>query len=137
MLVRTIDSLRDSDDEVDNGDFISRRLILAKDNMGYSLHDTEIPAGQELQLWYKHHLETVLITEGQGELEDLGTGEKHILKPGVMYALNENDKHVLRADSKKGLRMTCVFSPALVGPETHQDDGSYPLLSLEGAIVEN
>lgn len=136
MLIRTIDGLRGTKEEVDNGDFISRRLILAKDHVGYSLHDTEIPPGEELHMWYKHHFETVLITEGEGEVEDLGTGETHELKPGVMYSLNEHDKHILRA-SKKGLRMICVFSPALIGPEVHQEDGSYPLINLEGEILEN
>lgn len=136
MLVRTIDELRGTQAEIDNGDFISRRLILAGDDMGYSLHDTEIPANEELHMWYKHHLETVLITEGSGEIEDLGSGRTHTLEPGVMYALNEHDKHILRA-SEQGLRMTCVFYPALIGPEVHQEDGSYPLLNREGEVVEN
>lgn len=136
MLVRTIDDLRGTEDEIDDGDFVSRRLVLKRDGMGYSVHDTEIAANDELHMWYKHHFETVLITEGEGEIEDLGTGKRHPLKPGVMYALNEHDKHILRAFDQ-GLRMTCVFYPALVGGETHQEDGSYPLLNSEGETVTN
>lgn len=136
MLVRAVEQLRGTDDEVDDGDFISRRVILASDGMGYSVHDTEVPAHQELLIWYKHHFETVVITEGKGELEDLGTGKIHRLEPGIVYALNEHDKHLLRASSS-GLRMTCVFSPPLVGSETHQSDGSYPLLNLQGEVVKN
>ncbi|MCA9019130.1 MAG: ectoine synthase, partial [Planctomycetaceae bacterium] len=26
------------------------------------------------------------------------------------------------------MRMVCVFNPPLVGPETHDEDGVYPLL---------
>jgi L-ectoine synthase len=119
MRVKTIDDLKGSEDEIRDNDFVSRRLVLAADDMGYSVHDTEIAANKSLHMWYKHHLETVLITEGGGTIEDLGSGQTHDLKPGVMYALNEHDKHILRAGNK-GLRMTCVFYPALVGPETHQ-----------------
>lgn len=136
MLVRSLEGLKGTDAEVDDGDFVSRRIILAEDSMGYSVHDTEIPPNEELHMWYKHHFETVLITEGSGEVEDLGTGKRHKLEPGVMYALNEHDKHILRSD-KNGLRMTCVFYPALIGGETHQSDGSYPILSREGDIVKN
>lgn len=136
MIVRSIKELKGTDDEVKDNGFTSRRLLLARDGMHYSVHDTEIAANESLHMWYKHHFETVLITEGEGEIEDLGTGTVHALEPGVMYALNENDKHILRA-GKRGLRMTCVFYPALVGPETHQEDGSYPVYSREGEIVEN
>ncbi|MGD8918499.1 MAG: ectoine synthase [Nitrosopumilaceae archaeon] len=44
-----------------------------------------------------------------------------------MYALDKNDKHTLRAFTK--MRMICVFNPALVGPETHDENGVYPLLT--------
>ncbi|MFE8070496.1 ectoine synthase [Marinobacteraceae bacterium S3BR75-40.1] len=136
MLVRSIQEREGTEDEVDDNGFISRRLILAEDGMHYSVHDTEIPPNTSLDMWYKHHFETVLITDGEGEIEDLATRKRHTLKPGVLYALNEHDQHILHA-SKKGLRMICVFYPALVGPETHQADGSYPIYNLEEEIVEN
>jgi L-ectoine synthase len=43
-----------------------------------------------------------------------------------MYALNNHDKHYLRAT--EDMRMICVFNPPLVGREDHEEDGSYPLL---------
>ena len=43
-----------------------------------------------------------------------------------MYALDEHDRH--RIDATTDMRIVCVFSPALAGPETHDEDGSYPLL---------
>ena len=48
------------------------------------------------------------------------------LTPGTMYALDEHDRH--RIDATMDMRIVCVFSPALAGPETHDEDGSYPLL---------
>jgi L-ectoine synthase len=40
-----------------------------------------------------------------------------------MYALNEHDRHLLRARSR--LRLICVFNPALRGDEVHGPDGAY------------
>ncbi len=62
-----------------------------------------------------------LIIEGEGRLTDLATGAVHRLEPDTMYVL---DRH--RIDADTDMRIVCVFSPALVGPETHDEDGSYP-----------
>ena len=59
-------------------------------------------------------------------LTDLATGVVHRLAPGSMYALDRHDRH--RLDSITAMRIVCVFTPALVGGETHDADGSYPLL---------
>ena len=51
----------------------------------------------------------------------------HPIGPGTLYALDDHDRHILHADTL--LRMICVFNPPLVGPETHDADGAYPLLT--------
>jgi L-ectoine synthase len=84
-----------------------------------------VDAGAELTLWYRHHLEACYCTEGGGEIEELATGERHAIGPGTVYALDANDRHVVRAGTD-GLRLVCVFNPALSGRETHDADGSYP-----------
>jgi L-ectoine synthase len=43
-----------------------------------------------------------------------------------MYALSGNEKHILIAEEE--MRMVCVFNPPLVGQETHDENGVYPLL---------
>jgi L-ectoine synthase len=48
------------------------------------------------------------------------------IDPGTVYALDQNDRHILKAEST--MRMICVFAPALVGPESHDENGSYPRL---------
>jgi L-ectoine synthase len=63
--------------------------------------------------------------QGKGSITDLATGETHKIQPGVMYALNEHDHHVLRAEEE--LVMACVFNPPVTGQEVHQADGSYAL----------
>jgi L-ectoine synthase len=104
--------------------WVSRRLLLAKDQMGFSLHDTILHAGTETHMHYKHHLESVYCIAGEGEIEELDTGVIHRIYPGVMYALNKHDRHVLRARTE--LRFVCTFNPPIVGDETHGPDGAYP-----------
>lgn len=127
MIVRTLESTRGTNREVHADTWVSRRLLLEEDNMGFSLHETVLYAGTETRMWYKNHLEAVYCVEGEGELHDLATGERHLILPGVMYALNAHDRHVLTA--RKNLRMVCVFNPPCTGRETHDKDGAYPLLA--------
>jgi L-ectoine synthase len=101
------------------------RLLLRNDDMGFSFHITTIYAGAELKLHYKNHLECVYCIAGSGSIEDLTTGEVHPIKPGVMYALDKHDQHILRADD--AMTMACVFNPPVTGQEVHQPDGSYAL----------
>jgi L-ectoine synthase len=109
---------------VDAPTWSSRRLLLREDGMGFSLHDTVIHPGTETVMWYKNHLEAVYCIEGEGDLVEAESGRAHPIRPGVVYALDKNDRHVLRARSR--LRMVCVFNPPLTGLETHDADGSNP-----------
>jgi L-ectoine synthase len=127
MIVRRIEEVVGSERDVkaENGNWVSRRLLLRGEKMGFSLHDTTIFAGTETYIHYKNHLEAVYCVGGEGEIEDLGTGEIHPLADGTMYALNGNERHYLRA--RTDMRMVCVFNPALTGDEVHDDEGAYPL----------
>lgn len=129
MIVRTLTDLIDTERDVVADTWRSRRLLLAGDGMGFSLHDTLLHAGMTTQMWYQHHFEAVYCIEGEGELEDLATGEVHALAPGTMYALSDNDRHIVRATTD--LRMVCVFNPPCTGAETHDEHGTYPLLTEE------
>ena len=126
MFVRTIDEIKGTDREVfaENKNWVSRRLLLKKDGMGFSFHETIIFAGTETHIWYKNHLEAVYCVEGEGEVETLADGKIYRITPGTMYALNEHDEHHLRAS--KDMRLLCVFNPPVTGSEVHQPDGSYP-----------
>lgn len=126
MIVRQLDDLAGTDREVEFNTWTSRRLILAKDGVGFSLHDTVIRGGTETEMWYANHIEAVYVIEGEGTLEDRGDGTVHPLRPGTMYCLDEHDKHVVRATTD--LRMVCVFNPPCTGREVHDEHGTYPLL---------
>lgn len=126
MIVKHLDDIVDTDANVRGPTFESRRFLLRRDGLGFSLHDTLLYAGTETYIWYANHLEAVYCIEGEGELEDLDNNETHALSPGTMYALNGHEKHYLRAFTD--LRCVCVFTPALTGREVHDEHGTYPLL---------
>jgi len=127
MIVKSLEDLIGTEDHTKGETWESRRFILKKDGVGFSLNDTIIKAGTESYFWYKNHIEAVYCIEGEGEIEKVQTGEVWQIKPGTMYLLNEHDKHKLRARTQ--LRMVCVFNPPLVGKETHNEEGYYPLLT--------
>lgn len=127
MIVRSVDQIIDTEREIKGESWISRRLLLKKDGMGFSFHETIIPAGAELHLWYKNHLEAVYCVGGNGTIEDLGTGKTHPIHDGVIYALNNHDRHILRGGSED-MRLICAFNPPVTGAETHDADGSYELV---------
>ncbi|HOO45398.1 MAG TPA: ectoine synthase [Deltaproteobacteria bacterium] len=131
MLVRTIDEIRGTEREVfaENNNWVSARLLLRDDSMGFSFHETTIFAGTETHIWYKNHLEAVYCIEGKGEVETFEDGRKYPIRPGTMYALDKNDRHYLRAFTE--LRLVCVFNPALTGGEVHLPDGSYPAADVK------
>ncbi len=130
MIVRSLDEIEGTDREVVAENWTSRRILLAQDGMGFSLHDTVIRPGTETLIWYRHHLEAVYCIEGDGEVEVLATGEIYPISAGTTYALDGNEKHLLRARTQ--MRMVCVFNPPLTGREVHDEDGVYPASVLGG-----
>ncbi|QEL56673.1 ectoine synthase [Chromobacterium paludis] len=123
MIVRHLQQLLGTARDVDGGNWISRRLLTADDGMGFSMHDTIIKAGTETPIWYKHHLEAVYCISGKGEIELTETGETFAIEPGMLYALNLHDRHLLRASET--LHLVCVFNPPVTGREVHDEDGAY------------
>ena len=128
MIIRKLSAIKGTSNEVtpENGNWTSHRLLLKKDGLGFSMHDTLIRAGTTTRMWYKNHLEAVYCVAGKGEIEDLGTGLKHGIENGTLYALDKHDRHILRAETD--LRLVCVFNPALTGREVHDEEGAYPIL---------
>lgn len=124
MIIRDLADIVGTDMDVKGTGWTSRRLLLAKDGMGFSLHDTLIHVGHELHLHYVNHLEAVYCIEGKGRILDKATGKVTDLRPGVVYALNEHDDHMIEADEE--MRMVCVFNPPVTGTEVHDETGAYP-----------
>ncbi|WP_144141004.1 ectoine synthase [Paraburkholderia sp. BCC1884] len=124
MIVRDVVSTVGTDRHASGKGWDSKRLIVASDGVGFSVHDTTVPEGSEIEMEYKHHIEANYCFEGLGEVVDLATGKTYEIKPGSIYVLDKHDRHILRA-IKGDLRLVCVFNPALAGGETHRADGSF------------
>jgi L-ectoine synthase len=132
MIVRTLEDARGSERRVATSNWESVRLLLNADKMGFSFHITTIYAGSETPIWYKNHLEAVYCIAGEGEIEVMAAATQesrtYVIRPGTLYALyalDEHDRHKLRAGSE--LTLACVFNPALHGQEVHDAGGTYPL----------
>jgi len=123
MIVTTLNDLLGTRRDIHGPAWESRRFLLAEDGVGFTMTETTTKAGSEQVLWYKHHIEANYVIEGEGEVENIATGEVFPLNPGTMYVLDKNERHRLK--SFTSLRLVCVFSPALTGGETHDKDGSY------------
>lgn len=126
MIVRQLGDIEGTERDVRAETWKSRRLVLANDKVGFSLHDTIMKAGTETKMWYKNHIEAVYCVEGEGEIEDLVHGKTHRVEPGTMYLLDGHEQHIVRP--KTDLRLICVFNPPVTGKETHDEEGAYPLL---------
>ena len=124
MIIRKLGEIRRSDLNVRSNGWDSARMLLKDDGMGFSFHITTMHAGKELKMHYQNHLEAVFVLKGTGTIEDLGTGEIHKLAPGVMYALNDNDRHIVRPETD--ILTACVFNPPVTGREVHDENGAYP-----------
>ena len=131
MIIRKLKQIRASDRNVKSEGWESARMLLEDDGMGFSFHLTTLRAGSELKMHYKNHLEAVMVLKGTGTIEDLGTGETHELRPGVLYALNENDRHVVRPETD--ILTACVFNPPVTGQEVHDENGAYPAEAVASA----
>ncbi len=123
MIVTRLEDLLGTERDVRGPVWASRRFLLAQDGVGFSLNETTVEAGTEQVMWYKHHVEANYVIEGEGEVENLATGEVHPLAPGTMYALDQHERHRMTAFT--AMRIVCVFLPPLTGRETHDADGSY------------
>lgn len=129
MIVRSIGEIEGTDRDVVAQNWASRRMLLKQDGMGFSFHETIIFPGTETEIWYQNHFEAVFCVAGEGEVELVPSGVVHPIRPGVMYALNKHDRHLLRARTE--LRLVCVFNPPLSGREVHDENGVYPVDQTE------
>jgi L-ectoine synthase len=114
MIVRALSNVK----TVDWGNGLSRRFLLEDDGLGYTVTDTIVRAGTRSPLEYKRHLEACYCIAGRGEVVD-ADGNRHLVVPGTLYALDAHDPHYLCAGEDEDLRLVCVFSPALKGDERH------------------
>ena len=123
MIVRNASEVEGTKADASGPKWRSLRMLTRADGMGFTITQTTIEAGMAAELRYANHLEACVCIEGELEIEDLATGEHHVVGPGALYALDRHDHHIVRANAPT--RLVCVFAPALSGDETHDASGGY------------
>ncbi|WP_028660453.1 ectoine synthase [Nocardioides insulae] len=136
MKVTYLEKLDDTERDIrsEDGHWRSRRMVLAREGVGFSFHETNIYAGTSSEFWYAHHIEAVYCVEGEGELLDRETGQTHQIRDGMCYLLDKHDRHTVTATTD--LRLICTFNPPVTGREVHDEDGVYPLITEPEAATE-
>ena len=124
MIVRSVSEVAGTDLDVRGRGWRATRLFVRADGLDFSLSETTVDGGHEMNVWYKHHQEACFVIDGEAEITVRDTGAVHRIGPGDAYA-PQHDRHTIRVLS--ALRLVCVFNPALTGHETHDADGSYEL----------
>ncbi len=122
MIIRNKEDIFGTKGDASGERWHSIRLLHEEDGMHVTLTDSILEAGFEMQLWQKNHLEACYCTEGEGTVEEVDTGTIHDIGPGTLYAMNNHDRHRIKA--KTQMRILCTFYPALTGHEVHDSDGS-------------
>jgi L-ectoine synthase len=126
VIVRTLEEITDTERDVKTEHWRSKRIVLAGDAVGFSLHETVLEAGSVNDFWYANHIEAVWVIEGEGELLDKDNDVTYRLGPGSVYVLNGHEHHQLRPRTQ--MRTVCVFNPPVTGREVHDENGVYPLI---------
>jgi len=126
LIVRTFDEITGTDRDVQTEHWRSKRIVLARDGVGFSLHETVLDAGSVNDFWYANHIEAVWVIEGEGELYVKDNDVTYQLGPGSVYVLDGHEHHQLRPRTR--MRTACVFNPPVTGREVHDENGVYPLI---------
>jgi L-ectoine synthase len=116
MFVTSVEEILGTDRDVAGEGWKSRRLVLAKDGLPVSVHETIVEAGTTLRFCYESYRETVYCIEGKGSLENVSSGERFSLRPGTLYSVQIGDEHIVRAET--AIKFLCIFDPPLQGTET-------------------
>lgn len=118
--------------ECPNGGFVSNRILLDSDNMGYTMTKTVIPTGRVNRWHYKNHLESCYCVSGIGVLCNEQTGETFDIIPDTTYVLDNHDPHTFEAIEE--VTLICVFNPPLTGREVHDSNGVYKLPNYQSPV---
>lgn len=109
MKTRSIKEIENTERDVLFKEGRSLRLILEKDNMGFSVHKTIIPKGNKGHWHYKHHLEACYCISGSGILTNLDTKEVFNISVDTIYLLDNNDNHTFEA--LEDVVLISIFNP--------------------------
>lgn len=123
MIYHSAEDLKGTNRVVQADGFVSVRLALAEDNLGFTVTEATGRAELDLEIQHKNHIEAVYVLEGTGEVEIIETGKTYKLYPGVFYAFDKHERHRYRLDTE--VRAIAIFNPPLIGDEINDESGGY------------
>lgn len=115
MIIRRKDNLQ----PVEWGNGQSYRLLVNRDGMGFAVTHTVVTAGSESRMQYTEHVEACYCIAGRGNVRAVDDSTTHLIEPGTVYALDNNEPHLLTADPSEDLHLVSIFNPPLKGDERH------------------
>lgn len=118
MIVRNIEDVSKTSNDVFWGNGSSTRLLTRSDNVGFTVAHTKVNANTKSLLEYKNHVEACYCIAGEGKVVVPSLGKEYDIKPGTIYTLDNNEEHYL-ITSEAQLELVTVFTPALKGDEVH------------------
>jgi len=128
MLVRTMERIEAAGRVISiaQGKATAVRLLTKADGLNFSISEARGSKAGTSTLWYKNHWEANYVRSGMAILEDCNSGQRWPLEPGVLYCVGPLDKHRIVREVDCDMRLISVFSPPIIGQETHDEDGAYP-----------
>lgn len=115
MIVRYVEDIIGTDRDASGEGWKSRRLMLARDGLKYSVHETTLEPNLTLRFNYTAHRETVYCIHGEGSIHNVQTGETWPLRPGSIYSVGIGDDHIVKTQTQ--MKLLCLFDPPLEGQE--------------------
>ncbi len=125
MIHRTFEKMKGTKNFVEADGFVSARLAVASDNLGFTVTEAIGSSDIDLEVEHKNHIEAVYVLEGTGTVEIIETGEVYKLEPGVFYAFDKHERHRYNLDTE--VRAIAIFNPPLIGDEVNDESGGYTL----------
>lgn len=123
MIHRTFEQMKGTPNFVQADGFVSARLAVASDNLGFTVTEAIGDADIDLEVEHKNHIEAVYVLEGTGTIELVESGEKYRIEPGVFYCFDKHERHRYYLDTE--VRAIAIFNPPLTGDEVNDADGGY------------
>ena len=101
MIVRSLNEIIDTPRDVRGKAWASRRFLLAEDGVGYTLTETSIVAGSEQILWYKHHVESNYVIEGEGHFgQGMDSNARKMVGPESLVIFDDGDEVAISTEDR-------------------------------------
>lgn len=118
MAVRIIhkSQIKGTSRHIQNEAYETHRFLLASDQAEVTVTDITLAPDIEEVYGYDNHIEIAYCIEGDAELIDLSTQERHNITPGTLWVADKGKR--FRFVASEPTRLICVFNPPFSGHET-------------------